>query len=84
MYISIFSEFLDFTLNPQKQKCDFFSYRTGRWRQYLISKLIYKTPEGFRPHTNNRITASITETSADKALKWACENIWKLYLHAKS
>lgn len=41
-------------------------------------------PEGFRPHTNNRIIASITETSVDKAAKWACETIWKLYLHTKS
>ena len=41
-------------------------------------------PEGFRQHTNNRIIASITETDVDKAVKWACETIWKFYLHTRT
>lgn len=41
-------------------------------------------PEGFRLHTNNRIIASITETDVDKAVKWACETIWKFYLHTRT
>lgn len=50
---------------------------------YQVSTL-ENIPKGCRLYTNNRIIASITETDVDKAVKWACETIWKFYLHIRT